>query len=583
MLIPTSWGEIGRALAQGAIPPGVALNPMSLIKFIDPLPIPGPMPSAGANIYNIGAYPVRQQLHSQLPMTNLWGYGTSAATASYPAATIEVLKGTAITINWTNGLSGPHPLPVDPSLHWADPDGEGMMMGPFQPGFTYTSRTIPLSTHVHGGEQEPQSDGHPDDWILPGETITYHYTNQQPPATLWYHDHALGITRLNVYMGLAGYYIVRDPGSEPAGLPSGPFEIPLVIQDRIFSTDGQLLFPALGPNPDMHPFWVPEFFGDTILVNGKVWPYLEVQPRKYRFRMLNGSNGRFYEMQFQNRGGSGPSFTQIGTDGGYLYAPATFQRLVLAPGERADVVVDFSLYRPGTRFILRNSARTPFPRGGTIDPNTLGQIMEFRVVPRVGAPDNTPLPNVLNPSLATFPSVGIPSVTRTMTLFEVMGMGGPLASLLNGTMWDAPVSEEVREGTTELWEVINITADTHPIHLHLMQVQIVNRQRFKEKEFTAAFDAANPIVPIPHDSAYVPVPVAPYLQGPALPPASNERGWKDTVRMNPGEVTRILVRVAPIEGGEYPFDATAAPGYVWHCHMLEHEDNEMMRPLRVIP
>ncbi|MCA9910830.1 MAG: multicopper oxidase domain-containing protein, partial [Anaerolineae bacterium] len=403
-----------------------------------------------------------------------------------------------------------------------------------------------------------------------------------------YHDHALGITRLNVYMGLAGFYIVRDPATETAlGLPSGEFEIPLVIQDRLFDINGQLVYPVGGDNPTIHPFWVPEFFGDTMLVNGAVWPVLDVKPGKYRFRILNGSNARFYEMQMQNKtsNAAGPVFTQIGTDGGYLGAPAPMQRLIIAPGERCDVVIDFSAYAPGTEFILRNFGRSPYPKGVTPNPQTDGQIMKFRVV--AGVAHTAPLPNVLNPSLTAFPSIGATITrTRTLTLNEIMGPGGPIEALLNLTKWGDAVSEIIDEGTTEMWRIVNLTGDGHPIHTHLTQFQLVSRQRYNVNNYTKAFDAVNPVTVDANGNitlpTYTEVDVTPFLQGPAFPAPANERGWKDTIRTMPGEVTTILVRAGQIgDGSPYPFDPSAAPGYVWHCHVLEHEDNEMMRPYSV--
>lgn len=596
LLIPSDWttDSVDRVFAQGQIP----VNPLKLTKYIDPLPIPGVMPATtpGGTYYEIGAYQLHQRLHSQLPPTTVWGYGASQATAGYPAATLEVKRGVPIQVKWKNELhSVTHPLPVDPSLHWANPLGEPMHMPDtaYPPGFTYTLSTIPIATHVHGGEQEPASDGGPESWFTPGFAIkgptwqkeVLSYANEQPPTTLWYHDHALGLTRLNVHMGLAGFYIIRDPGNEPAGLPSGQYEIPIVIQDRMFDLNGQFIYPNAGVNPDMHPFWVPEFFGDTILVNGKVWPYLEVERRKYRFRILNGSNARFYRLFVENVSGGTivPRVTQIGTDGGYLYKPTQVNEIILGPGERADVVVDFSNVAAGTQILLRNLARAPFPAGGGANVRTVGQIMQFRVVPR-RSPDVSVIPTTLNPALKKFPSLTAPTVTRTLTLTEVMGMGGPLEVLLNGTNYHAPVTETPTLGTTELWEIINLTADTHPMHWHLVQFQLVNRQRFDVVGYTAAFDTANPVIPIPEGSAHVPVKVDPYLLGWATPPLANEKGWKDTVQMNPGEVTRILMRFAPIGAATvtpYPYDATAEPGYVWHCHIIDHEDNDMMRPLKV--
>jgi FtsP/CotA-like multicopper oxidase with cupredoxin domain len=559
------------ALAAGPALAAPVLNPLTLTKYMDPLPIPGPMPMAGPNYYEIGAWEIHQQLHSQLPPTYLFGYGTTEENASYPAATIMAQRGVPIDIRWTNHLGFGHPVQFafDPTIEHA-----------------ITTTGVPITPHVHGAEVEPQSDGGPMTWFTPGfaeqgpdwKHEVYHYANTQLPATIWYHDHAFGYTRHNVYAGLAGYYIISDPGNEPAGLPSGPYEVPLAIQDKMFTTDGQLWYPNVGLNPE-HPIWIPEFFGDVVLVNGKVWPYLQVEPRKYRFRILNGSNARFYSLALaeQATGARGPAFYQIGTDGGYLAEPVVLNdpadpmspRLLMAPAERADVIIDFSAYAPGTQLLLRNNAKSPYPAGAPASPQTTGQIMQFRVVPPTG-PDDSVIP----PLLATVTRISNPTLTRTLTLNELMGAGGPLAALLNGTTFMSGVTETPTLGTTEMWEVVNLTGDAHPIHLHLVQFQLLNRQKVDVRRYQNAFDLANPVIPTDN---YVPVPVAQYLRGKPIPADPNERGWKDTYRANPGEVIRFLVRFAPQdESEEFAFDATAEPGYVWHCHILEHEENDMM-------
>jgi spore coat protein A len=556
------------------------LDPMTLTKYIDPLPVPGAMPMAGPDYYEIGVWQIQQQLHSQLPLTTLYGYGTSQATASYPGATIVARKGVPISVRWTNHLTGPHILDyaIDPTIPMAQ-----------------TTTGVPIVPHLHGGETEPESDGTPAQWFTAGfaekgqhwQKEIFEYANDQLPATIWYHDHAFGFTRHNVYAGLAGFYVITDPGNEPAGLPSGPYDIGLAIQDRMFTTDGQLWYPNEGVS-DVHPIWIPEFFGDVILVNGKVWPYLNVEPRKYRFRILEGSNARFYSLALADpvTEAPGPAFHQIASDGGYLAAPVLLNdpndpnspRLLMAPGERAEVIIDFSGYEPGAELVLQNNAKAPFPNGEPPDPETTGQIMLFRVVP-LTAPDDSVIPQ----TLATVTRLDNPTLTRVMTLNEVMDEDEPVAALLNGMPFhhmDAPITELPTLGTTEMWEIVNMTGDTHPIHLHLVQFQLLDRQRINAKRYERAFMDANPEIPADH---YVPVPVDPYLQGKPTPPPANERGWKDTFRMNPGEVTRILVRFAPQdESPSYSFDATAEPGYVWHCHILEHEENDMMRPYRLV-
>jgi FtsP/CotA-like multicopper oxidase with cupredoxin domain len=554
------------------------LDPRTMTKYIDPLPVPGAMPMAGPNYYEIGVWQIQQQLHSQLPLTTLYGYGTSEATASYPGATIVAQKGVPISIRWTNHLTGPHILDyaIDPTIPMA-----------------HTTTGVPIVTHVHGGEQEPESDGTPFQWFTAGfaekghdwKKEVFDYANDQLPATIWYHDHAFGFTRHNVYAGLAGFYVITDPGNEPAGLPGGPYDIGLAIQDRMFTTDGQLWYPNEGET-DVHPIWIPEFFGDVILVNGKVWPYLNVEPRKYRFRILEGSNARFYSLALADlvTGAPGPAFYQIASDGGYLAEPVVLNdpndarspRLVMAPGERAEVIIDFSGYQPGDELALRNTAKAPFPNGEAADPQTVGQIMLFRVVP-LTSPDESVIPQTLVPVTR----LSNPTVTRVMTLNEIMGNGGPIAALLNGMPFhDTPTTEFPTLGTTEMWEVVNMTGDTHPIHIHMVQFQLLNRQRINAKRYEDAFMDANPEIPA---DTYVPVPVDTYLKGKPTPAPANERGWKDTFRMNPGEVTRILIRFAPQdESPSFSFDATAEPGYVWHCHILEHEENDMMRPYRLV-
>lgn len=534
------------------------LNARKLAQFQDEVPRPRRLAGATLEI-PVGEF--TQRLHAHLPPTRVWGYA-----GSYPGPTIEALRGATTSVAWRNELQGQRllaGLPVDQTLHWADPLGDMHK----RPRNRYRG-PVPIVTHLHGGETDPGSDGHPDAWFTPDNRARgpgwvrewYEYPNQQPAATLWYHDHCLGITRLTTYAGLAGFYLLRDPELERAfGLPSAEFERELVIQDRSFDVHGQLRYAQRGNDPAAHPFWVPEFFGDCILVNGRVWPYMNVQPRRYRLRVLNGSGSRFYRLSLSD----GRPFVQIGTDGGYLASPVRVQQLLLAPGERADLIVDFAGMKVGTAIVMRNDAPTPFPAGDRPDPRTTGRIMQFRVV-ALDAADASRVPE----KLVDVPALGEPALTRTLTLDEHMGHQGPLAALLDGKLWSDPVSETPTLGATEIWEFANLTADAHPIHLHLVQFQVLGRQALRAEEYAERERPKRG-------------PLAPFLSGPVRPPDPNERGWKDTVRANPGEVTRILVRFAPMDGGEYPFDATAHPGYVWHCHILEHEDNEMMRPYAV--
>jgi spore coat protein A, manganese oxidase len=521
---------------------------LSLDKFVDALPLPQVIRPKGKlhgiPYYEVAMKQVKQKLHSDLPPTTVWGYN-----GLYPGPTFEVRRNQPIFVKWENHLPFEHLLPVDRTLHGTDAN---------QPSV----RTV---VHLHGGRVRPENDGFPEAWFTKnfknfGDKFlheVYYYPNCQRATTLWYHDHALGITRLNVYAGLAGFYLIRDDKEEKLNLPKGKYEIPLVIQDRSFylsgkrrgelfypSQPGQLPPPQISPpiNPDLpNPSVVPEFFGDTILVNGKVWPYLEVEPRKYRFRVLNGSNSRFYRMRLS----SGQNFFQIGTDGGLLEAPVETPVIILAPGERADVIIDFSKHS-NQRIILTNDAPSPFPDG---DPPTqdMTQIMEFRVTQKISHPDRSDIPGTLS-CLERLQQTSMVPVRRN-TLVESRDEFNRLKLLLNNMEWDErPITETPYNGTTEVWELYNLTPDTHPIHLHLVQFQILNRQTIQVNE-----DGSISLIGTPRD------------------PDPNERGWKDTVRANPDEVTRIIARFGPFKGI-----------YPWHCHILEHEDHEMMRPYEVL-
>ncbi|MBO0885019.1 MAG: multicopper oxidase domain-containing protein, partial [Mycobacterium sp.] len=532
-----------------------------------------------------------------------------------------------------------------------------------------------------------------------GNAAIYQYPNRQQSTTLWFHDHVLGLTRINVYAGLAAFYLIRDEfdtglPNNPLRLPAGNQEIELMIQDRQFDTQGQLYFPdgteadpntvfnGDPPNPAIHPYWLPEFFGDVICVNGRSWPFLNVEPRRYRFRIVNGSNARFYRMRLADgntqRPSSGvPAVWQIGTDGGLLDKPvrtddSTKLPLLLAPSERADIIIDFSGFN-GRTFTITNDAAGPFPSGdepgNNGSPITANVIMQFRVNQQLSSPDNTFDPAkdgalrggrnqepaivrlVSNKSLAQ----GVnPAARRQLVLTEIEGSGGPIEVLLNNSKWDGlretqttPIpgaqqptpeirrdgiwlTELPRNGSTEVWEVFNLTEDAHPIHIHLIQFQLINRQTAplvttpdgdQEPAYRVTYDAAFPGGQGPVQNQDGSPGVQNYPPGQFIPgfgppnaynspngdgalggnpafsgflnangvtgPDDNEEGWKDTIKMLPGTVTRVAVRWAPIDvpvGGVRPgdnrfsFDPTRGPGYLWHCHILDHEDNEMMRP-----
>jgi spore coat protein A, manganese oxidase len=377
-----------------------------------------------------------------------------------------------------------------------------------------------------GGKTPPESDGYPDDWYVPGKSVVFHYPANQEAAMLWYHDHAMGINRLNIFAGLLGVFLVRDETEAALNLPTGKYEIPLVIYDRTFDENGQLDYPVSGI---ANAPWVPEFRGNTVLVNGKILPYLEVEPRKYRFRILNGANTSGFTLSLS----TGQPLFQFGTDLGLLPAPVELKFLNLFPAERADVIVDFSAHA-GKQVVLKQGA---------------ADLMQFRVATS-GAADKTSMPAKLRavPRLAESEAAR----RRILTLKDYYDYAGvSTMMLLNGTRWSMPITEKPVINTVEIWSLVNLTTDVHPIHLHLVRFQILDRRPFDKFIYNKNGQIR--------------------YTGPAVPPQPNEAGWKDTVGTEAGMVTRIIARFEGYTGR-----------YVWHCHILEHEDNEMMRPYEVV-
>jgi spore coat protein A, manganese oxidase len=488
-----------------------------LARFVDPLPILEIARPVGQHalpeaphmqrpLYRLALRQIMTKLHRDLPPTRVWTVGDQ-----FPGSTIETRSGEGIFVEWKNELPLKHFLPIDHTLHGAERDKPEV-------------RSV---VHLHGGRTPADCDGYPEDWYLPGQSRTYYYPNQQDSALLWYHDHAMGINRLNIYAGLMGLYVIRDEAEDALNLPRGRYEVPLVIFDRDLRSDGQLNYPV---SPDPERPWVPEVFGEAQLVNGKLYPYLDVEPRKYRFRILNGANGRFYRLSLPD----GVFVYQIGTDQGLLSAPVPVRHVQLAPAERADLIVDFSPHR-GERIVLSSDS---FP------------LMQFRVA-KESVQDTSSLPAILRP-LERIPEAAA-ILTRRLTLNEDNNpVGESMGMLLNDTPWHMPITEKPVLGSTEIWEFVNLTEDVHPIHLHMVRFQILDRRRFDVFQYMNAGGLR--------------------YTSEVLQPEANELGWKDTVRANSGTVTRILV----------PFHGYAGR-YVWHCHLLEHEDNEMMRPYEILP
>ncbi len=509
------------------------LNASSLAQFVDPLPLPDiiqpsghrPTPDhPGSNVqlpyYRVAMRQFETKLHRDLKPTRLWGYA-----AASPGPTFETRSGQGLLVEWVNELPEAHFLPIDHSIHGAEADKPEV-------------RTV---VHLHGAKAPPESDGYPENWYVTGKSAICHYPNRQDATMLWYHDHALGINRLNVFAGLFGAFFVRDEFEDSLNLPRGKFEIPMILCDRILDLAGQLNYPVAS---DSASPWVPEVFGDAILVNGKLFPYLEVEPRKYRFRVLNAANGRFFHLTFSNEkkpGGQSPSapmssgqtFHQIGTDQGLLPAPTPLKILSIAPGERADLLVDFSGHA-GENVLLKNDNFN---------------VAQFRVAQK-GLRDESSLPQTLRAVPKIPESLAVK--TRVLTLIEIDDqIQRPVKMLLNNAHWNMPVTESPVLDSTEIWNFINLTDDAHPIHLHLVRFQVLDRRAFSVEAYWATGELR--------------------YTGAVVSPEPGEAGWKDTVRADPGMVTRIIIRFEGFTGR-----------YVWHCHILEHEDNEMMRPFDVV-
>ncbi len=706
-LVPSAIAQVAQTQLPGSKIP----------QFVDPLPLlsvaGGTMETVVAGTAEIKLNMLEFQANMMpstfVPANGLlyagtWVFGyrvdptTAPGTAvdTYIGPVIVATRGTPTQVRYVNNLTANHIFWrewTDQSLHSAF----NQIAGLSEPKLGDTAHyqgPIPAVAHLHGGEDPAVTDGGPEAWFLSDENIPgtwinhgpayyagtdvasgganpaaanesiYRYPNSQEAAPLWFHDHVLGGTRLNAtFAGLAGAYPVIDPGLTlptglyPVGLQNADgsnlrYSVPLVLQDRMFDTNGQLFFPNVGINPE-HPYWVPEFVGDTIVVNGKVWPYLKVDRQRYRFYLINGSNSRPYDMFLQNLRTKvkGPRMWVIATDGGYLDAPVLIdpnttkkdvqKSLVMMPGERYEIIVDFNdptwvdaitawytangLAVPDpVDVILRNTAPTV---NGNPTANLDGRLMQFRVSatapadssynPESGIPIRSggqTIKRLVDPATGALAAGVTADKTRELVLVEIAGPGGPLEVLVNNTKLNGkrpdgtqiPGSTLVlgnwhtelpNEGEIEVWEIINTTADAHPIHLHGVQFQLMNRQVFDTKAFGAAYAAAFPGGAF--IAAYGPPldyftgnpralggnpDITPYLVGVAAPPLSFEAGWKDTVIMPSGQVTRIAVRFAPQDvpvgtSGSFTFVPNALNGaYVWHCHITDHEDNEMMRP-----
>ncbi|KAL6192702.1 hypothetical protein ACLB2K_033788 [Fragaria x ananassa] len=512
--------------------------------------------------FKIGMYQKKWKFHRDIPESTVYAYGTSKHTATVPGPTIEALHGISTSIRWQNNIhSTKHILPWDPTIPTAVPS---------------TKNGIPTVVHLHGAIGEPESDGNANSWFTAGFRVrgstwsnkTYRYYNQQQPGNLWYHDHAMGMTRVNLLAGLVGAYIIRHPDIEaPLGLPYGEFDRTLVVFDRAFSTDGSIYMDPTGNNPSIHPQWQPEYFGDAIIVNGKAWPKLTVRRRKYRFRIINASNARFFKFFFPN----GLRFIHVGADSAYLAKPVTSREILVGPSEITDMVIDFSASKTNSA-ILANGAAYPYPTGDPVN-EANSKVMKFMILPHSEV-DTSRVPAKL--IHYPVPDLSTASQTRYIAMYEyASNIDEPTNLYLNAKPYEAPATETPKAGTSEIWNVINLTEDNHPLHIHLGlfvvldQTDLVNVEEFKDC-MTKRNDA-------------VKCQVSKYARGNKTEVPAHEKGWKNVFKMKPGCVTKILVRFAYIHtNASYVFDPTAEPGYVYHCHILDHEDNAMMRPLKII-
>lgn len=585
--------------ARGAVPSRIGSNPFMFMSpriepWVDALPVL-PRRAAGGELVARNA---RHRFHRDLAVSDTAGFGGQ----SYGGPVLEARHGQPVTQTFRNELEK-HPL--------------GAHLDPTITGASSLDRERPrMSIHLHGALTEPASDGHPLASTRGGQAREHRYDHRQEAACLWYHDHAMGITRLNVYAGLAGMYLLRDEwdtgeATNALGLPSGEYELPLVIQDKIFARDGSLQFRLATYVAEGR--WEGGQAGDVPVVNGKAYPFHEVARGLYRLRLLNGSNLRAMMLSFSND----MPFWLVGTDAGLVDAPIRLKRLRLSAGERADVLVDFGALPAGARVQLRNTERLTAQFQIAVGDARIRDIVQFRVGAASGW--RKPVPERLRggpglpPALPPRPDLSALRV-RNMTVMQLPegGRWPPAVMSLNNLGFGTDDVERIEvlddAPVYERWNILNLTIDDHPIHLHLPLIRVLERQRLR----VLPYIWRNPRPSFGRRWA----PSAEAFRAGAPAPAKPwEAGWKDTVDAPPGFITRLLVRwpsraemgfdpdapfpVPSTVAGGAPgvgWQATAvcrlsentqpaadrARGYVWHCHVLDHEDHDMMLPVRLV-
>jgi spore coat protein A, manganese oxidase len=582
----------GRARAAASRAPDVLARaapvPSRLTPYLDPMPllVDNAVDATAGGTVKLTTALISRKVHSQLPATTLFGYlhsggpGADDAGASYIGPAIVAKSGTAVKVKYTNDLA------PDDFLNVFTNDGASYLQFPPFPEV----RTI---THLHGGFVAADDDGNPfaqPDAFRSGKTQSVTYPNEQPATLLWYHDHYLGDTRMNVVAGLAGGYLLRDSfdtGSNPLlPGPIGIYELPIVVQDRQFNPDGSLLYPVAPPST--HGPWIAEYFGDVMLVNGKIWPKLTLEPAVYRFRVLNGCNARIVDLRiFTADCRTAVPLVIIGTEGGLLpMNPASTNGLVMAPAERFDVICDFRRF--AGRTLLMTNTSPPSPVSTPAPP--LIKVMQIRVKHKAssGAPMSVPGPGSLpaNQKVTELTSLGPPMLSggsvaaRMITLNEVAADTPSWKLNLNAHPYGDPdpVTEMLRWKSVEDWYFVNTTPDTHPMHTHLFTFKVMGRYNYDVDGYVAKYGNANGVPQLDVST------LAPFLQSPLIAPDPDEAGLKETVKANPGQVTVVRAK--------FSLPSTALNGagklvkpqkYVHHCHIVEHEDNDMMERMIVVP
>ncbi|MFZ2175077.1 MAG: multicopper oxidase domain-containing protein [Rhodococcus sp. (in: high G+C Gram-positive bacteria)] len=575
---PAAVRGSGRATAQNPeLPRPLMFRSPRLEPFRDAMPIP---PSISGSTIEIASRTTSHRFHQDLPHSPALGYGGM----DYLGPTIEARAGAETVLHYRNEI-GTHPFvaDMDTTLH----------------GMSEATRTDPpTSMHLHGGVTPPEFDGHPELITRPGQGYTYKFPNRQPATQLWYHDHAMAITRTNVYAGLAGMYLLRDNfdtglADNPLGLPSGRHEMPLVLQEKIFTDNGAQSLRSTPIVPEGR--WEGGAVGDVGVVNGKAWPELEVDRGLYRFRVINAASYSVWNLYLSN----GMRFWVIGAEGGLLDAPVPATHVRLAPAERLDILVDFGQLDPGTYVELRNDEQPP-AQAAQIGAVAMPLFCRFKVGTARGF--TGPVPHTLRggrrqPSL--LPPVEQPQSFRNLTVSQPFDLRLPPSIMtLNNLRFSSDDIEMPRQRTVEQWNLINVTGDPHPIHIHLVNFRILGRQPLDSFRYTVT----NPQPPV--GVRWTPSAES-YLLGPLIPPQPWESGWKETVRLDPYSVTRLIVRFPTAD--ELGFDPDARfgrspgahgghaaghggsdlqgsdlQGYVWHCHILDHEDHDMMLKYRTI-